>query len=215
MSCMHHMEAETTYHVLVRCDHAHILWELMRLVWVLPQNTQLVNTCKDWLLDVLANWNEDPRDRFIMLVWSIWSLRSNMAHGKEVHFPRISVEYLQSYMSSLRVSRRFSIEEIIKGKMIVDMGPPSTTKAAMPVLPLPPPSADQVAQSVDGAFSCVDGSPAAGTILRHDGSMIFAAYRYLFNSNDMLEAGIHALIQDMALALQHNEGLIIVQSNSS
>ncbi|KAM3261817.1 hypothetical protein ACQJBY_052481 [Aegilops geniculata] len=50
---------------------------------------------------------------------------------------------------------------------------------------------------------------------RHDGSVIFAAYRFLFNCNDILEAEIHALMQGMALAKQHYEGPIIVQSDSS
>lgn len=50
---------------------------------------------------------------------------------------------------------------------------------------------------------------------RHDGSVIFAAYRYIFNCNEALEAEIHALMQGMALAIQHTELPVIVQSDSS
>ena len=49
---------------------------------------------------------------------------------------------------------------------------------------------------------------------RHDGSVVFAAYWYIFNRNDTLEAEIHALMHDMALAIQHSEVSIIVQSDS-
>lgn len=61
-----------------------------------------------------------------------------------------------------------------------------------------------------------DGLASAGMNLRrHDGSVLFAAYRFIFNCNDALEAELHALMQGMALAIQHSEGSIIVQSDSS
>ncbi|KAI5018982.1 hypothetical protein ZWY2020_043870 [Hordeum vulgare] len=72
------------------------------------------------------------------------------------------------------------------------------------------------ALSVDGAFMQEDGSAAAGMILRdHEGSVIFAAYRCIFNCNDALEAELHAIMQGMALALQHSALPIVVQSDSS
>ena len=54
---------------------------------------------------------------------------------------------------------------------------------------------------VDGSYSSQDGSVGVGMILqRDDGSVIFAAYRVIFNCNEALEAEIHALMQGMALA---------------
>uniref|UniRef100_A0A453MDT0 RNase H type-1 domain-containing protein n=1 Tax=Aegilops tauschii subsp. strangulata TaxID=200361 RepID=A0A453MDT0_AEGTS len=50
---------------------------------------------------------------------------------------------------------------------------------------------------------------------RENGSMIFAAYRYIFHCNDALEAKIHAIMQGMALAIQHSDCPVIVQSDSS
>ena len=50
---------------------------------------------------------------------------------------------------------------------------------------------------------------------RHDGSVIFSAYRCIFNCNEAPEAELHALMQGMALAIQHCELPIIVQSDSS
>ena len=58
--------------------------------------------------------------------------------------------------------------------------------------------------SVDGYFMEEDGMPTAGMILqRHDGTIIFSAYRYFFNCNDAMEAEIHALMIGMALARQY------------
>ncbi|KAI5022264.1 hypothetical protein ZWY2020_058994 [Hordeum vulgare] len=69
----------------------------------------------------------------------------------------------------------------------------------------PRPPLGWAALSVDGAFMQEDGSAAAGMILRdHEGSVIFAAYRCIFNCNDALEAELHAIMQGMALALQHS-----------
>uniref|UniRef100_A0A453QYK1 RNase H type-1 domain-containing protein n=1 Tax=Aegilops tauschii subsp. strangulata TaxID=200361 RepID=A0A453QYK1_AEGTS len=53
-------------------------------------------------------------------------------------------------------------------------------------------------------------------VLRNeDGSVIFAAYRYFFHCNDALEAEIHAIMQGMALAIEHSDKPVIVQSDSS
>lgn len=69
---------------------------------------------------------------------------------------------------------------------------------------------------VDGSFSPLDGSAAAGMVLRDHGGLVqFAAYRVLFNCNDAWETEIHALIQGMTLFLQHSELQIIVQWDSS
>ena len=43
------------------------------------------------------------------------------AHGKEVPPVAVSVTYLQSYMQSLELSRRYTTEEIIKGKMLLEV----------------------------------------------------------------------------------------------
>lgn len=49
---------------------------------------------------------------------------------------------------------------------------------------------------------------------RKDGSVIFAAYRVIFNCNEALEAEIHALMQGIALVLQHTDRKVLVQSDS-
>lgn len=70
--------------------------------------------------------------------------------------------------------------------------------------------------SVHGSYSSQDGSAGVGMILRRDdGSVIFATYQIIFNCNEALETEIHALMQVMALALQHLERQAMVQSDSS
>ena len=106
------------------------------------------------------------------------------------------------------------MEEIIKGP--VGREAPAAARAEASVQPWPKPPPGKVALSVDGSYLHTDGSAAAGMVLRnHDGSVIFSAYRYIFNCNDALEAELHALMQGMALAIQHCELPAIVQSDSS
>src|SRR4051812_48211611 len=50
---------------------------------------------------------------------------------------------------------------------------------------------------------------------KHNGTIIFVDYRYLFHCNEALEAEIHAMMQGMALALQHGELPVIMHSDSS
>ena len=62
----------------------------------------------------------------------------------------------------------------------------------------------------------VDGKQQQVMILRrHEGSVIFAAYRFLFHCNNAFETEIHTMMQDMTLAKQHSKGPIIVQLDSS
>ena len=59
-----------------------------------------------------------------------------------------------------------------------------------------PPTANCVALSMDGSFLGVDDMAVGGTILRrHDGGVVFAAYRYNFNCNDAPEAELPAIMQ--------------------
>ena len=103
-----------------------------------------------------------------------------------------TVDYLESYMKSIGDASKYSTEEFIKGKMTVaGWTSPEVRVVAAPKLWLPPPP-DYVALSVDGSFSGESGAAAAGMILRHhNGSVIFAAYRFIFNCNDALEAELH------------------------
>ena len=75
---------EDSYHGLVACNHARSIWEAMRRVWSLPCDQLLVNSGKEWLLNLLINCNDAERDHVLMLIWRIWQLRNDLTHDKEV-----------------------------------------------------------------------------------------------------------------------------------
>ena len=75
---------------------------------------------------------------------------------------------------------------------------PATTPQ---VHPWPAPPRDMAALSVGRAFLEENCTVVVGMILRrHDGSVIFSVYRYLFNCSDAIKTEIHALMIGMALA---------------
>ena len=165
---------------------------------------------------MLAAFDNKVCDMVILLIWRIWQLSNDVVHDKEVPPVDVTMEFLDSYYKSLDLARNYSMEEILKGKMLAqeEVITISIQQAAAPV-PWPPPPANWVALSVDGSFSAHDGKVGSGMILRRDdGSVIFAAYRVIFNCNEALEAEIHAIMQGMALALQHTDLPVKVQSHS-
>ena len=105
-----------------------------------------------------------------------------------------------------------STEELLKGKMNVEDAwerPKPNNRSQDLTCPAPP--HNMTALSMDGSFLQEDGIAAARMILRRqDGSVIFSAYRFLFNCNVALETAIHVLMIHMALARQHTELPVMV-----
>ena len=80
-------------------------------------------------------------------------MRSDVTHGKQYSPVEASVAFLDSYLRSPRLSKQFTTEQMIKGKMNVVQEPDVRPESApVEVEPWPPPSAGYVALSVDGTF---------------------------------------------------------------
>ena len=210
------LEEEGTFHALVACDHARAIWLQMRDRWPLPPDEFLLDNGREWLMHLLCRSSNDVRDMIIMLVWRIWQLRNDQTHGKEVPPVSATVDFLDSYYKSIKLAGCYSVDEILKGKMPSSAIPTALPRKENISPPWPAPGPGYVALTVDGSFQVPDNSAAAGMVLRdHQGQIIFAAYRVLFHCNDALEAELHALMQGMALAIQHSESPVVVQSDSS
>ena len=83
-------------------------------------------------------------------------------HGKEVPPVDVIMEFPDSYYKPLDLARNYSLEEILKGKILAwEVVPISIRPTAAPV-PWPPPLANWVVLSVDGPFSSHDGKAGAG-----------------------------------------------------
>ena len=175
------VDEETTFHALIACTQARILWINMRRRWPLPNDDALIDNGKEWLLFLLNSSSEAVADMVILLIWRIWQIRNDIYHGKEAPPVLASVEFLNSYYKSINLAGKFTVEEIVKGKM--PSAPQVVTRQKMVVaaVPWPAPARGMVALSVDGSFNPQDGSAAAGCVLRDsEGSILFAAYKYIY-----------------------------------
>ena len=175
-------EEESSFHALLVCPNAAMLWDSMRLVWPLPPRTDIPCTGSEWLVHLLAESHEQIRSKIIMVLWRIRYLRDELVHGKSIPPLAASCSFLASYYNTFQ-QISLSVEEIMKGKAPLvhepTQRPPSVLHA--PRKPWPPPQVHQVALSIDGSFNPTDGSAGSGMILRDmTGAVIFASYPKLF-----------------------------------
>ena len=62
--------------------HARQVWDGLRKIWPLPDDVLLIESWKDWLLQILSNCPVHTRDMVIMTIWRIRQLRNDITHGK-------------------------------------------------------------------------------------------------------------------------------------
>ncbi|KAE8801645.1 Alpha-amylase [Hordeum vulgare] len=210
------VEEESTFHAVIACTQARILWINMRRRWPLPNDDFLIDNGKEWLMLLLSSRLVVVRDMVIMLIWRIWQILNDIYHGKEGPPVLATVEFLDSYYKSINPMGKFQVEEIIKGKMpsVPLAGPRQKVTAS--ALPLSAPAQGTVALSVDGSYQPEDGTATAGMVRRNsEGVILFAVYRYIFHCNDPVEAKLHTMMQGMAVTIQHSNSPVVLQSDSS
>lgn len=152
----------------------------------------------------------------MMLRWRVWQLRNDQTHGKEVPLVLATVDFLNNYYKSIKLAGRYSIEEILKGKMPSSVDHIPVQRKVIPAVSWMAPMPGTIALSVDGSFQEAGGSAAAGMVPRDSGGkVLFPAYRVIFHFNDPLEVELHAIMQGMNLAIQHTALPVVVQSDSS
>jgi hypothetical protein len=130
-------ERASSFHALITCMHAHMIWEGLQAIWPLPDDSLLLDSGKDWILQLLSKCSHQAKDLVIMTtIWHTWQLRNDITHGK-----------------SLNLVGNYNMEEIIKGKMPMYDDDRSTCVTIRPPKPWPPPPVGWVALLVDGSFS--------------------------------------------------------------
>ena len=102
-------------------------------------------------------------------------------HNNEVPPVGTTVKFFNNYLKSIGYTRKYSVDEILKGKMSVEEeGPLFHVPAPALILPLSPPPVDHVALSLDGSFSSRMALAPAGIIIcAHDVSVILTTYCFI------------------------------------
>jgi ribonuclease HI len=178
----------------------------MSEVWSLPEVSLVVNTGKEWVLNLLHGKTEMDRVRILMLLWRIWHVRNELVHSKPAPSVEASRRFLCSYVESIATIKYYPQEDCIKGKAPADpMQAQSKKKEAhlehVKRWTLPPEG--WVKLNVDGSFDADSRAGGAGMVLRDDGgAIIFSACRYLMTCSSPLEAELAACMEGCALARQ-------------
>ena len=195
-------DVEDSFHGLIICLHARILWQEMRGEWPLPNQEKLIHTGPEWLFGILVEQPEKVRAMIIILLWRIWSLRNDLVHGKETPPAHVSRSYLASYLTSYDQAQRLNVQDIIKGKFPLIETPAAHQPIQVQATSWPKPPQGWTALSIAGTFVDESGEASAGMILRNpDGSVIFSAYRYLLYCKDVLEAEVSAILEVLSSSL--------------
>ena len=75
-------EIKSSFHALISCMHARRVWEGLRAIWPLSDDSLLVDSVKDWIVQLLSKCSDKTRDFVIMTIWRIWQLRNDITHWK-------------------------------------------------------------------------------------------------------------------------------------
>jgi hypothetical protein len=93
-------EAETEYHAVMSCPKARALRLAMREFWQIPKEEELFYTGHDWVLNILANHEEDTRSQLLFIWWRAWHLRNNSIFGDGKDNISTSACFLKNYFNT-------------------------------------------------------------------------------------------------------------------
>ncbi|CAM0907844.1 unnamed protein product [Alopecurus aequalis] len=208
------VEAEDNFHPFFRCTLAKELWNYMYEKWNIPALDSVLHTGSDWLLNLIGNLLSRSISMVLMTLWRAWHVRNEIVHDKTPPPVESSRRFLLSYMESLLQIKYHPIENIIKGKFILDIEEMQfhrhIDQHSEQVLHWSPPPKGWCKLNTDGSFGA-EGDAGAGMVVRdHSGDIILSACRQLLSCRDALQAELSAVMEGLSLALQWcNQPLII------
>jgi ribonuclease HI len=211
-------EREDIAHALLKCNHAHRLWETMRETWCLPSDADLQVNPESWLRTILQNLPDQMIDTTLLVLWRAWYARNEVTHAKPLPSVEGSKRFLCSYIKILRNIKDQSTEELIKGKHTSVLDLPHARVVYRPKKPPDKvwlkPALGYVKLNCDGSVKLEDGSAGTGMVLRDEnGQVIFTACRHLLHCEDALEAEAYAVAEGLKLSLQRSNLPIIVETD--
>ncbi|XP_071680849.1 uncharacterized protein [Lolium perenne] len=192
----------------------------MREIW--PLKEHITNTGQEWLFHALDQANEQERLMMLMTFWRIWHVRNEVVHQKAAPPVDASRRFLRSYVDSLLVIQHDPNVDSVKGKtpIVYDHMQGITKrkkkvrKDEAPEVGWSRPPLGWTKLNVDGAWAGEKHEGGTGMVLRDDeGCIIFAACTYLKTCDSPLEAEILACTEGLALALEHTNKPVIIESD--
>jgi uncharacterized membrane protein len=89
--------------------------------WKLPDLSLVLNSGREWLLNVLANLPEETICKVLMIFSHAWHIRNKVVHDKQPLLLDVSQCFLISCVDFLVMIKHHHGEDITKGKFILDI----------------------------------------------------------------------------------------------
>jgi hypothetical protein len=109
-------EDEDTFHALVTCPQETGLWHSMRQCWDLPSKEMVLNSGKEWALQLQARINDTQRMMVMMMLWRAWHVHNELTHDTPAPSIAVSRRFLCSYVDTLLMIKQFLEADTCKGK---------------------------------------------------------------------------------------------------
>jgi ribonuclease HI len=196
-------EAETEYHAVMSCPKARALRLAMREFWQLPKEEELFYTGHDWVLNILANHEEDTRSQLLFIWWRAWHLRNNSIFGDGKDKISTSACFLKNYFNTTAQIKNGDAFCDRKGKCKVDKQIPKESKPMKELCKASwcKPQPGWMKINTDASFLAETGATHWGAIVRdHEGKTILSAWSPIDRCNNAAEAEVEAASEVLCIA---------------
>ncbi|KAM6564221.1 hypothetical protein CsatB_024219 [Cannabis sativa] len=159
---------ESVGHALFSCKHARHVWKIAGFTF---NNKAAVSmNIEDFLFQISESYTKSELETIFCTMWSIWSDRNNVIHGKSPQQPTVISAKAQNFLNNYKSTQQLSLP--------AGLSPPATPSISKAWSP-PPPTCLKL--NVDAAFDEACNKIGFGAIIRDSNGNVKAAMSHPIN----------------------------------
>ncbi|XP_060962040.1 uncharacterized protein LOC133032190 [Cannabis sativa] len=159
---------ESVGHALFSCKHARHVWKIAGFTF---NNKAAVSmNIEDFLFQISESYTKSELETIFCTMWSIWSDRNNVIHGKSPQQPTVISAKAQNFLNNYKSTQQLSLP--------AGLSPPATPSISKAWSP-PPPTCLKL--NVDAAFDEACNKIGFGAIIRDSNGNITAGMSHPIN----------------------------------
>ncbi|XP_060965284.1 uncharacterized protein LOC115719959 [Cannabis sativa] len=155
-------------HAMFSCKHARQVWKIVGFAFNYKAAVSM--KAEDFLFQLSECYTKSELEMIFCTMWSIWSDRNNVIHGKLAQQPTTIFAKAQNFLNNYKSSQQLSLPTSLS-----PTGFPSTCKVWKP----PPPNCLKL--NVDVAFNAACHKIGFGSIIRDSKGIVKAAMSHPIN----------------------------------
>ncbi|KAJ1289985.1 hypothetical protein BS78_02G207100 [Paspalum vaginatum] len=219
---------ENSFHTTVSCRAARDLREATRQHWSLSNQDQWCYSGPDWLLLLLDKCNKVQSDQVKLQLWQAWSRHNDRVHGAKSVSIYAYLQFLLNMEELILQDHDEAGAMVAKGKGKKPLritgdrpGQPAHGRREGGISEATregwrKPTEGWIKVNVDGSYGDQTGDAGVGIIARdQEGSVIFTAWRVLFDCTSAKEAEARACVEGLRVAAQWCHEPVLLESDSA